>query len=601
MINNSVTLTDSTYGSVQFAVKKVDVNAASVVTLTGDSLLAKLNVEKTAQPFSGNLRDALIYYCSLCGVTPTFTTWNGTFASISVNYIGWTGNVWDHIKMICSVTSLSTTDYNPVEAYFLSGSNYLAFRPALQSSINIDSVQTDMGQSIDSFDSALTVDVYNYNTSYVTDATIYTISNYDPEINPNKAFLASISESMSVGAGETLVKRFTIDTSLVSVRQPTCVSTIGVNPYGQYTIVGNDNLPIQPSQWVALGGSLTVALTENPNEIEITVVAPSDLSLPIASDTTKYSFAPYRIGVETSGNGYDYPAIFIVGTGVKYNKKLTTFLTGSDSAVTSKDAAKVIDNPFITNKFTLANAGLLSAQSSCSPSVTMSGSAIPSGFSFGDTIGKTFAKNNVKMRLSSIGYSADSISWSAQKFTTFADFDTLNTANTFSDFDTATGGTQPISFNEFSIIPLMTVPKTAVVNLVDNPSFTSASIAGWTGDSVSRITSAGYYRTAPAGLVVDNPDTDANANYTKTNALTIGQAYSLSFWVGGPNSQTNAVTFYAGTASKSVAATTSGSGWTYYKIENVVCAGNTTLSIQFNAPFLWTIDDISVVAGVTAV
>jgi len=141
----------------------------------------------------------------------------------------------------------------------------------------------------------------------------------------------------------------------------------------------------------------------------------------------------------------------------------------------------------------------------------------------------------------------------------------------------------------------------AVVNLVTNGSFTINDITGWTGDSVSRITSAGYYRTTPAGLVVDNPDTDANANYTKANALTIGQAYSLSFWVGGPNSQTNAVTFYAGTASKFAAVDMPSSGWTYYKIENVVCTGNTTLSIQFNAPYAWTIDDISVVAGATAV
>jgi hypothetical protein len=139
------------------------------------------------------------------------------------------------------------------------------------------------------------------------------------------------------------------------------------------------------------------------------------------------------------------------------------------------------------------------------------------------------------------------------------------------------------------------------VNLVDNPSFTSASITGWTGSAVSRVTHK--FKTTPASLYVDNPDTNANATYIKTNALTIGQSYSLSFWLGGVgNLQGAVIVLYAGLASKTlIIPVRDDSTWTYYKIENVVCTGNTTLFIQFDQDYNWYLDDVSVTAGPTAV
>jgi hypothetical protein len=151
----------------------------------------------------------------------------------------------------------------------------------------------------------------------------------------------------------------------------------------------------------------------------------------------------------------DYPALFLVGTGIKYSKVENIFVTGSDSGITSEDKKIVPDNPFITDAFTMANAGLAAAQSTCSPKLSMNGSSAPSGFSFGSSIGNTFIKNNVKMRISTLNYDINNIGWNAEKYTTFADFDTKNTGKTFANFDTVTGGTQPVSFSEFSIIPLM--------------------------------------------------------------------------------------------------------------------------------------------------
>jgi len=545
MINNDILIEDSDFGSVYLKVKKLDINSGGVVSVTGDSLMVKLNVDKTAEAFTGTLKDAIIYYCGLCNITPTVDV---SLASINVNFMAWKGNVWENLKLLTSSISASTTNRVPIEIYFTGTA--VGFRPMPGTAFALKETLSDINQSIDYFDSAKKIEVYNYNTSYVQNGIIYDIANYAEDIEEGKAFLATFSDSMSVEAGEKATKVFTVDTSLISIVQPVCVETIDPYPYnpsaaitsltasyyqfvsgsqysylyittadadifvngetvriagtylgvftayndllatvtkvssnyymllvtpvsptsqtitgtsdtatrvrtGQYVIVGNDELPVQPAEWVAQGGSLTFKKTENVNEIEVTVQGPTYDGIPVAADGSKKTFGPYKIGVETSGDGVEYPAIFLVGTGVRYNKKKVLFATGADSLVTEKEDAKQIDNMFVTNSFTAANAGLAAAQASCGPNVTMSGSSAPVGFVFGSTINKTFVDNSVRMRLSSLGFSDGTISWSAQKFTTFDDFDTINSGKTFSNFNTTTGGTSPLLFNEFSVIPLI--------------------------------------------------------------------------------------------------------------------------------------------------
>ena len=73
LINNSMTLTDNDHGSVTFQVKKLS-NSSGIVSLTGDTIMARLNVVKTAKPYGGlsgaTLLGAIEYYCSLVGITP---------------------------------------------------------------------------------------------------------------------------------------------------------------------------------------------------------------------------------------------------------------------------------------------------------------------------------------------------------------------------------------------------------------------------------------------------------------------------------------------------------------------------------------------------
>jgi hypothetical protein len=389
--------------------------------------------------------------------------------------MGWTGNVWEHLKMLCSGVSLLPDDNMSMEMHITYDTIF--FQIANQATSNgssniVDRHTINLSKSVDAFEAAKTIEVYNYNTSVGVDRVVYEISNYEPDALPSTTFLSSISDSFQVEAGQTITKTFTIDASLTSVRNPVCVSTIDPYPYtgdtGQYVIVGNDDLPLMPEQWTELGGNIQVSVGSEPNTIDVTVTAPVDDGILLA-DESKVSFGPYRIGVETSGDGVEYPAFFITGTGVFYDKVKHVFHTGSDGTITTKDVAQVVDNMFISNLHNLVNRGIIAAQEACGPNVSInlelatpySGLGYDStGFGliwrFGDLPGRKIIKNTNVFRINSVSYNNSTISASASSVTRFDEFNNNWTGETFGDFDAiALPGVDELAFNEFSVVPLI--------------------------------------------------------------------------------------------------------------------------------------------------
>jgi hypothetical protein len=138
-------------------------------------------------------------------------------------------------------------------------------------------------------------------------------------------------------------------------------------------------------------------------------------------------------------------------------------------------------------------------------------------------------------------------------------------------------------------------------DLVLNGSFT-VDVSGWFGD-VSRSTAV--YNSAPASMFVsylygeDAPYT----SYSRTGVLTIGQAYSLSLWLKNANSFGSlTVVLQCGTATKQTVLSHTASGpWVNIKVENVVCAGNTNMTISVASDSeVFNVDDVVAVAGTTA-
>lgn len=461
LVNNTMQLIDSNYGSIDFFAKKVSINNG-LASVTGDTVMSRLNVYKTAEPHGGggaSLLSAIQYYCSLVDVSPVIDEdFADELDAIDVNYLGWFGNVWEHLKMLCAGVSASEVDNVGIEMY-VDGSD-LVFRKAKTANVRFSKISTE-NYSVDSFNTAKAVEVAKYATTYGVNQVVREQQRQGNElftVNEN----VSITDPMQVEAGSVVTKRFLINASLSEVQQPVCVEQIFPLPYagttGQYVIVGNDDLPIVPAQWVGQGGSVTVSLTENPYEIEITVVAPPAAALPTVEDPGKLTYAPYKIGVESSGEA-DYPALYIVGTGVFFEKSTKTYLTGASDEYTSKDSNETIDNIFITTDFNQSTRGIAAAQAVCGPNILLS-QTVSDTVAFGSANGSVQSTRSNKFRTVSASYGPSSVSITAKPCATFADFDNLWVPKQFSEFndiaiDPAEHPSSALKFNEFSVIPLM--------------------------------------------------------------------------------------------------------------------------------------------------
>lgn len=459
LINNTIRLEDDRYGAIEFIVKSLSV-ADKTVSVTGNTLEARLNTERTAGPYGGsgsNLWGALIYYCGLVDIVPTIdSALQTTLEDIDVNFIGWQGNLWEHLKMLCAAISISDTDNIGLEVFV--NENELVFRQAKSIEIDLDEFTIDRSIDIESIESEQNKNIVIYKTTYGVNQVIKEEDRVDITGATENV---TISDSMQVDAGETIVKRFKINASLESVNQPVNVSAISVLPYagttGEYVVVGSDDLPILPSQWSGQGGSLTVSLTENPNEVELVIVAPPATELPTAGDPQVVTLAPYKIGVESSGEE-EYPALYITGTGVFFEKSTKNFITGASSEFTSDDEGSEIDNPFFNKPFDVSCRGIAAAQAACGPTVTIN-SSVADGVRFGETIGSMFHHGNNKFRITSASFSDDSAGITAIASAAFSDFDSTWSTGTFADFATIMGtqainGNQAMKFNEFTVIPL---------------------------------------------------------------------------------------------------------------------------------------------------
>jgi hypothetical protein len=455
-VNNNIQVTDSEFGVVTFRARQINIGEASA-TISGETIQYRLNSTRTAAAVGGNaatLLSAIIYYCGLVDIVPSFATnFMDKLGAISVNFPGWTGNVWEHLKMLCAAVPLDEDDNTFMEMYI--EDDQLWFREGATTSIDLSEYVIDKSLSIDSYDAAKEVEVFNYNTSYGVNKVVQEQAGNDTIFTLSKN--ATFSDSMQVNAGETLVKRFKINASLTEVKQPEVVASIATLPFpethekGQYVVVGYDDYRINPNQWTDQGGKLEVRLTENFDEIEVIITAPPSVEMPTADgELQEVTFAPYKIGVESSGDT-DYPAIYLVGTGVFFNKTSSKFVTGASEDYVAEISSSSIDNPFITNRRVQVDRGVAAAQAIMGPKMEISGS-IATGVSFGENLGSIFSDYDGKFRASNFSYSTSSVSFTARKFITIADFNSAWSGATISDFNTTNSG---LSFDEFATTPLV--------------------------------------------------------------------------------------------------------------------------------------------------
>lgn len=352
MLGKPVDIEDSRFGFVPGTIDSVSMsNSGDIVSVAGTTRLGSLNVFSIqAQPFSGTLGNAFVYYLSLGGITTEYEV-DASIASRPVNYIGWNGELWYHLKMMASAQQCDIALIDGV----------ITLRPSRSSEI-VPDYTTQRSNSFGGGTLAQSVEAYYYQTNAITNGLAYPAGGWTPEV-----------EVLNVNSGETTEYTIDLGASLASFQEPVMVTSVApeYDASSVYTIIADDGLTVDPQAWADFGGSVTFAL--NPDTVSMTVTLVGAVDFP--TDTGEFSKS-FSVALASDISGNRYSTLRIVGTGVAYTSTKKTFRTGISAAQTTTEVGVTIDNPFVTTLEGAYTAGVQAAKSFTGLTPILSGTVI---------------------------------------------------------------------------------------------------------------------------------------------------------------------------------------------------------------------------------
>lgn len=339
---------DTSRGSTIGTIRQVTNNRASNFPwhITANTRLGDFNIEVQALPISGTLEAAFEYYCALANIDSDIRV-DPAIASTPVDFPGWKGNLWQHMKMMATGIG---ADLNLI-------SNVVILRPVRQF-VALTDRETDAAPTVDNTDLALKQEVIWYDTQHVSSGLIYPPGGWNDEVRV-----------LSVNAGQTVETILDVPASITSLEQP--VAMASVDPHysasSVYTVVGDDNIVIQPAQWAAYGGSLSVAVSEDTRSIVVTMVGAEGL-YQINGSPMK----TFRIALSAGTSDSTYSTLRIVGDSIQMNEQSLILPTGVEAWRTGQEFAPTIDNVFMNTLDDAYSAGVRGARRHSGKTVSLS-------------------------------------------------------------------------------------------------------------------------------------------------------------------------------------------------------------------------------------
>lgn len=481
LLNDTVKLTDGDRGDTEGKINSLTSNDR-VLSVTADSRLGRLVVDKRADAIHGTFQDAIMYYLSLGGIT-TGIAIDNSLTTKPVIAQGWEGDLWTKIKELLVTVG--------AEISLVRGN--VVIRPVRERrAMEINNVSESW--SVQNIDLAQEVEIYYYNSEWKETELVYPQGGWNEDV-----------PVYTIDAGQTLEVNIPVDItleSLVPLTMFTSMPRYYTGPSSGYTIAGNDGLPINPTQWANDGGSVSIAIGEDGKSIDLTAIGATGA-------TARY--APYRIAISAGPSDY-YSSLRIQGTGLFYEQKSLIVPTGVDEASTSRDVGVTVDNIFVKDINQAWDIALDVTGKWSAPTRTISISkadinrpgetqqsfdyatfadfdayAATEGLTtfgsfdtewtgqtfedfdnywydlvadqfefqvFGNANGARIQFRRAIYRIRSTTITPDGVSYTAEADTTFGDFDEsadLDPGMTFEEFDTLYSG---LTFNDFALIPL---------------------------------------------------------------------------------------------------------------------------------------------------
>lgn len=318
--NQLVELYDPYAGYQRAVIDNISSSDETLLNIQAGGMLMPLVSVKSAAAFSGTLGAAIMYYCSLCGVTDGFQM-DTTITNTAVNLPSWNGEVWTQLKKLQAIYQFEMAEVGEriiVRALRLRqldiqryGSSRLTYGNSQASQI---------------------VEVYYYNNAWKTNAQVY----------PDPASFITDREIISVDAGETKVQNVEANMWISSISPPEMVGYLpwtNTSTSSVYAVVDKDGRPVNPNDWRNGGGKVTFAIGADRKSIDVTV-----------QGMITNSRAPYRLASSSTDREYQYPALYINATGIAFKKELMWAPTGASLEDAPADSVITIDDPMVSNK-----------------------------------------------------------------------------------------------------------------------------------------------------------------------------------------------------------------------------------------------------------
>lgn len=325
--------------------------SSGLIQVTATSRLGELNVYNVqSQPFVGNLSNAFEYYLSLANIATDFFV-DPDIAANPVVFPGWSGELWYNLKQLATAVDC---DISLVSGIIL-------LRPIRERTAtrgrDIERTFNVGGGTL-----AQSVEVYQYNNRAITNELVYPPGGWTEEVT-----------TINVNAGETVEEVLELSASVSSVQQPVMQTFVAqlYDTSSVFTVVGDDGLPIQPAQWQAAGGSLSVSINPDTTSLTVKITAPSGLP-----NKDGEEIGVYGIALSSDSSTGRYSTLRIIGTGVAFNKRVVRVPTGISDSETATEVGVTIDNPFLSELNDVYRAGLRAVRGYNGSAMSISGSVV---------------------------------------------------------------------------------------------------------------------------------------------------------------------------------------------------------------------------------
>lgn len=372
-----------------------------MMNVTGFTLGYSMVAERSAAPYVGSLAGAFLYYLALGGVTDNIRLADDLHLT-QVALPPWRGEVWERVRTLAAIHGLEVGIVaGTVTVRYIRGRS-IDFR-------NPESISLEFGSG----EAAQAVVVEYREKQWAAGAVVYPPA--DQSILDYNIY--------SVDAGELLETNIKVNCYLYTVEQPTHVNSVppGTPLTSIYTVIDKDNQPVSPFDWANSGGYLSVAIGEDGESIDLTI-----------RGSYTQSRAPFRIAASSSDGEYQYGSLSIRATGVMFEDKAVSSLTGADAALAPADSEIRISEPLISTAAE-ANAALAHAvqrRSGHRAFINVTARTVNRRGSLGNILGPTFGEFEAEYPTMTFGQFETEFAG-----LTFGDFDDLMTQDYRGEFE----------------------------------------------------------------------------------------------------------------------------------------------------------------------